>query len=112
MRLDSSKAIERRPLKRQSIEGIAKVLGGMTTQTRSRIMEEALRHVGNCGEFEISRLVAKNIGVQERIVDAVVMAAYLEERSRRAALETGIRSAVEMSCEAGRQVWAEIGGAY
>lgn len=75
-------------------------------------MDEALRHVGNCGEFEISRIVAKNVGVQERVVDAVVMAAYLEERSRRAALETGIRSAVSMSAEAGRLVWAEIGGAY
>lgn len=110
--MDTSKAMARRPLKSQAIEGIGKVVGGMTAQMRARIMDEALRHVGSCGEFEISRIVAKNLQVSERVVDSVVMASYLEERSRRAALETGIRSAVEMSSQAGRAVWAEIGGAY
>lgn len=103
-------AILNRPRQRQAIEGIAKTIGGMTPQTRQRIMDEALRHVGSCGEFEISRLVAKNLGIQEKVVDAVIVASYLEQRSRLAALETGLRGAVEMSAEAGRAVWLEIRG--
>ena len=95
----------------QVVGGIEKVIGSMTTQTRQRIMEEALRHVGNCGEHEISAIVAKNLRVSERAVDAVVMASYLEERSRRAALETGLRGALQSSVDAGRAVWAEIAGA-
>lgn len=95
----------------QVIGGIEKVIGSMTLQTRQRIMEEALRHVGTCGEHGIAKLVAKNLHVQERLVDAVVLASYLEERSRRAALETGLRGALQMSVDAGRAVWAEIAGA-
>lgn len=97
-----------RGLSRQVAEGIAKTLGNMTQQLRVRIMDETLRHVGSCGEYEVARIAAKNIGVSERVVNAVVIASYLEERSRRAALETGIRGAVEASAEAGREVWAEI----
>ena len=95
----------------QVIGGIEKVIGSMTIQTRQRIMDEALRHIGSCGEHEISKIVAKTLRVTEREVDAVVMACYLEERSRRAALETGLRGALQMSVEAGRAVWAEIAGA-
>lgn len=103
-------AIAKRPQQRQAIEGIGKIVGGMTVQTRQRIMDEALRHVGSCGEFEISRIVAKNLGIREAVVDAVMMASYLEVRSRLAALETGLRGAVEMSADAGRAVWNEIRG--
>jgi hypothetical protein len=94
----------------QTAGSIGKVIGGMTVQLRERIMAEALRQVGTCGEYEISRVVSKNLGVQEKIVDAVVMASYLAERSRRAALETGLRGAVEMAVEADRAVWREIAG--
>lgn len=106
----TSSAISRQPQQRQVVEGIAKIVGGMTPQTRNRIMDEALRHVGSAGEFEISRIVAKNLGIREKVVDAVMMASYLEMRSRLAALETGLRGAVEMSAEAGRAVWSEIRG--
>jgi hypothetical protein len=82
----------------------------MTVQTRERIMSEALRHVGSCGEFEVSRIVSKNLHVPERVVDAVILASFLEVRSRLAALETGILGAVDMSREAGRAVWAEMRG--
>ena len=94
---------------RQVADSIAKTIGNMTQQLRVRIMDETLRHVGSCGEYEVARITAKSIGVSERVVNAVVIASYLEERSRRAALETGIRGAIEMSAEAGREVWAEIG---
>lgn len=60
---------------------------------------------------EISRIVSKNLRVPERVVDAVIVASYLEVRSRLAALETGILSAVDMSREAGRAVWADLRGA-
>lgn len=95
----------------QVIGGIEKVIGGMTIQTRQLIMDEALRHVGSCGEHRIAKVVAKTLRVEERLVDAVVIASYLEERSRRAALETGLRGALQMSVEAGRAVWTEIAGA-
>lgn len=111
MKLSTAGTPTRRPQQRQVIEGIAQIVGNLTIPVRERIMAEALRHVGNCGEYEISRIVAKNLRVSERVVDAVVMTSYLEERSRRAALETGIRSTVEMAAEAGRAVWQEIRGA-
>ena len=95
----------------QVIGGIEKVIGGMTVQTRQRIMDEALRHIGTCGEHGVAKIVAKTLRVEERVVDAVVIACYLEQRTRLAALETGLRGALQMSAEAGRAVWSEIAGA-
>jgi hypothetical protein len=95
----------------QVIGGIEKVIGGMTNQTRQRIMDEAVRHVGSCGEHRIAKVVAKTLRVEERVVDAVVIASYLEQRTRLAALETGLRGALQMSTEAGRALWSEIAGA-
>ena len=96
--------------RRQTVDGIGKIVGGMARETRERIMDEALRHVGSCGEHEVSRIVAKNLRVSERVVDAVVLASYLEVRTRLAALEVGLRGAVQASSEAGRAVWAELRG--
>jgi hypothetical protein len=104
-------SLQRSSVKRQAVEGISKIIGNLSPMMRSRILSEALLHVGTCGEYEISRLVAKNLGVPEKVVDAVVLASYMEERSRRAALETGIAAAVEMSRQAGIDVWQEIRGA-
>lgn len=95
----------------QRTANIGTLVGNMTVPAREQIMAEALRHVGCSGEYEISRIVSKNLGVPERVVDAVILASYLEERSRRAAMEAGILGAVDSSRQAGRAVWSEIRGA-
>lgn len=106
----STTAPRRQASQAQLIAGIGKILGNMTVPRRDEIMTEALRHVGNCGEHEISRLVSKNLKISERVVDAVIILSYLEERSRRAAMESGILGAVAASREAGRDVWQEVRG--
>ena len=108
MNRNTAKAPERRSVQRQGIAGIGKIVGNMTIPLRERIIRELLLHVGSCGEFELARIVSKNLHVPEAVVDAVLMASYLEERSRRAALETIILGAVDESARVGRAVWAEL----
>lgn len=96
---------------RKAIENINKVVGNLTPQVRDSIMTEALRHVGTCGEYEISRLVSKNLRIPERVIDAVVLAAWMEERTRRATLESGLLGTLDASRQAGREVWDDIRGA-
>jgi len=97
-----------RGISRQVADSIAKTLGTMTKQFRERIFDETVRHVGSSGQFRVCRIASKNLGVSEQLVEAVLITTCLEQRSRLAALETGIYGALEMSAEAGREVWAEI----
>ena len=70
-----------------------------------------MRHVGTCGEFQVAQIVAKNMHMNRAVVDAVIIGQALAWRSRCAALETGLRGAVQMAAEAERAVWSEIRGA-
>jgi NADH:ubiquinone oxidoreductase subunit F (NADH-binding) len=98
-------------LRSQAIGGIGKVVGNVTSQVRELIISEALMHLDSCGECRICRITAKNLRLPEAVVEGVLVASCAEFRSRLAALEVGLRGAVEISHEAGRAVWAEMRGA-
>ena len=111
MRNATTAAIFRRTQTRQVVEGVGKIVGQVTQPVRERIISEALMHLDNCGECRICRITAKNLHLPEAVVEGVLVALCAEFRSRLAALEVGLRGAVEMSRDAGRAVWAEMRGA-
>lgn len=111
MKIDTSRLPARRLVETQVVDSIGRTVGNMTEQTRQAVQEEALRNWGSTGAYRLSRVVSKNLRIPEPVVEGVFIACWLEERSRRAALETGLRGALQMSIEAGREAREELRGA-
>lgn len=104
----SEVAPARRSSRAETLENIRKIVGNMSPAFRQQILEEALRHFGCNGEYEVARITAKNLRIPERVVSAVIVLSWLELRSRLATLETGLRGAMIESVEAGRAVWRDV----
>lgn len=98
---------------RQTAESIEKIVGNMTPQVRTRIIDEARRF--RCspsrGAYQLSRLVSKSIGVPESVVDDVIFTHMEAVESELAAVRTGIFSALAMAKEANLAVWEDKRGA-
>jgi hypothetical protein len=97
---------------RQTVEKVERIVGNMTPQLRSRIIEAARRHRNSAAgdPRELSRVVSKNLGISEAIVDEVIFTQMEAVESELAMLRTGIFSAVEMAKGAGRAVWQDKRG--
>lgn len=100
-------ASERQCGNTQGDENIVEIVGRMTPQVRERIIEEAARHVGCSGRYPVKRLVAKNLRLQERVVEEVLVIGLFAYRSELATLRSGVLSSLRMAQEAGREVWLE-----
>jgi hypothetical protein len=98
---------------RQTTENIEKIVGNLTPQLRQRIITEWRRHSDGRrrGTYERSRLVSKNLGISEAVVDEVIFTHMEAVESELATVRTGMCSVLAMATDAGRAVWAEKRGA-
>lgn len=80
----------------------------VSERTRAEIEEMAAALWAASEPAEISRVIARRLGVREAVVDVVVAGLMIQYRTEAAAMRAILSNAAGMAAEAGEQVWEDV----
>lgn len=100
-------SVIRKPARREGVAAARVNPGNILPETRESILDAAVELLASHDPREISSVLARRMGIQESLIDAVLALQAASYRAQFITAKVAIHNAFSMADEARRETWEE-----